>query len=114
MVKTEADISEVRRVAAFLDQQFAVTRQHDDELFSAGKYPTLSPRYETLRDWIHNDESITGQDVVVWYTMGVTHVTRPEDFPIMPSVSTGFTLVPKGFFNRNPALDVPETDGPGN
>lgn len=99
--------SEIRKVATFLDQHFAVTRLREGELHAAGPYPTLSARNETLRDWIRNDEAITGQDVVVWYTMGVTHVTRPEDFPIMPSVSTGFTLVPKGFFNRNPALDVP-------
>lgn len=101
---------EVRQVATFLDQQFAVTREHDDEMFSGGKYPTLSRRYVTLRDWIHDNESISNQDVVVWYTMGVTHIPRPEDFPIMPSVTTGFTLAPKAFFDRNPALDMPEPD----
>lgn len=41
-------------------------------------------------------------------TLGMTHIPRPEEFPIMPSARTGFRLVPKGFFDRNPALDVPE------
>jgi primary-amine oxidase len=33
-------------------------------------------------------------------------VTRPEDFPVMPAETIGFRLVPRGFFTRNPALDV--------
>jgi primary-amine oxidase len=37
----------------------------------------------------------------------VTHAPRPEDWPVMPTVRTGFRLLPHGFFTRNPALDVP-------
>jgi len=36
----------------------------------------------------------------------MTHVPRPEDYPVMPSESMGFRIVPHGFFDRNPALDV--------
>jgi primary-amine oxidase len=43
----------------------------------------------------------------VWHTFGVTHVPRPEDWPVMPVETTGFQLLPAGFFDRNPALDVP-------
>ena len=45
--------------------------------------------------------------MVVWYSFGVTHLPRPEDWPVMPVEYTGFLLVPYGFFERNPALDVP-------
>ena len=100
--------SPVRHVAGFLDHHFFVTRERAGELFAGGDYPTLSAHYEGLREWVGNNESIANQDIVVWYTVGVTHVPRPEDFPIMPSVSAGFSIVPKGFFDRNPALDVPE------
>ncbi len=48
-------------------------------------------------------------DVVVWYTFGVTHFVRPEDWPVMPVEYTGFMLMPFGFFDRNPALDVAPT-----
>ena len=51
--------------------------------------------------------SIADTDVVVWYTFGVTHFVRPEDWPVMPVEYTGFPLTPFGFFDRNPALDVP-------
>ena len=34
----------------------------------------------------------TDTDVVVWYTFGVTHVARPEDWPVMPVEYAGFLL----------------------
>ena len=45
-----------------------------------------------------------------WYTFGVTHFVRPEDWPVMPVEYAGFLLTPFGFFDRNPALDVPPND----
>jgi primary-amine oxidase len=40
----------------------------------------------------------------VWYVLGITHVPRPEDYPVMPTVHAGVSFVPTGFFDRNPAL----------
>ncbi len=53
---------------------------------------------------------IVDTDLVVWHTFGVTHIPRPEDWPVMPVEYAGFHLVPFGFFDRNPALDVAPTD----
>lgn len=50
------------------------------------------------------DQSLLGADPVVWYTFGVTHFVRPEDYPVMPCDTIGFTLRPVGFFEANPAL----------
>ena len=50
---------------------------------------------------------IDGEDIVLWHTFGLTHFPRPEDWPVMPVDYAGFTLKPVGFFDRNPALDVP-------
>jgi primary-amine oxidase len=36
---------------------------------------------------------------------------RPEDWPVMPVDYAGFKLKPVGFFDRNPALNVPAADG---
>jgi Cu2+-containing amine oxidase len=35
------------------------------------------------------------------------HVVRPEDWPVMPVTRVGFQLRADGFFDGNPALDVP-------
>jgi primary-amine oxidase len=40
--------------------------------------------------------------------MGVTHLPRPEEWPVMSVHRIGFKLAPAGFFDRNPALDVPK------
>jgi primary-amine oxidase len=45
--------------------------------------------------------------VVFWYTFGHTHIPRPEDYPVMPTAYIGFLLKPNGFFDENPANDVP-------
>ena len=46
-------------------------------------------------------------DVVLWYSLGVHHVVRPEEWPVAPVAYAGFSLKPVGFFDGNPALDVP-------
>jgi primary-amine oxidase len=44
---------------------------------------------------------------VTWYTFGVTHVPRPEDWPVMPVEYCGFHLIPFGFFDENPTINLP-------
>jgi primary-amine oxidase len=34
-------------------------------------------------------------------------VVRPEDWPVMPVTTVGFQLRADGFFDGNPALDIP-------
>lgn len=51
-------------------------------------------------------ESIVDADVVLWHTFGITHFPAPEDFPVMPAEPMSVLLRPRGFFERNPALDV--------
>ena len=53
------------------------------------------------------NRELADTDVVLWYTFGQTHIPRMEDWPVMPVSSVGFSLKPDGFFNANPALDVP-------
>ena len=44
--------------------------------------------------------------MVLWYVFGIHHITRPEDWPVMPADTVAFWLKPFGFFDRNPALDL--------
>ncbi|MDR3558450.1 MAG: tyramine oxidase, partial [Candidatus Pacebacteria bacterium] len=57
--------------------------------------------------WTAADRPVVDTDLVLWYVFAHTHVPRPEDWPVMPVGSLGFWLKPDGFFDRNPALDVP-------
>jgi Cu2+-containing amine oxidase len=46
-------------------------------------------------------------DIVIWHTFVAHHVVRPEDWPVMPVTTAGFQLRPFGYFDSNPALDLP-------
>ena len=46
-------------------------------------------------------------NIVLWYVFGITHIPRLEDWPVMPVERSGFMLMPHGFFNCSPAVDVP-------
>lgn len=102
-----APTSSVRKRAGFINNHFWATRYKADEQFAAGAYPNQSGGGDGLPRWIADNEPLANQDVVVWYTLGLTHIPRPEEWPIMNTTHVGFKLIPGGFFARNPALDVP-------
>ena len=97
----------VTRRAGFMTRHFWVTRYHPRERYAAGDYPNQHPGGAGLPSYVLDDASLENTDLVVWYTFGAHHVVRPEDWPVMPATSIGFMLKPVGFFDRNPALDVP-------
>jgi len=93
--------------AGFLTRNLWVTPYDAKERFPTGEYPNQNPGGDGLPKWTKSDRGIAGRDVVVWYTFGQTHIPRIEDWPVMPVSSIGFLLRPDGFFDSNPALDVP-------
>lgn len=97
----------VRKRAAFLNHHFWATQFREGEMHASGYYPNQSRGGAGLEEWTANNEKLEGTDVVVWYTTGVTHIPRPEEWPIMNAHPTGFKLMPAGFFARNPALNLP-------
>jgi primary-amine oxidase len=97
----------VSKRAGFIREHLWVTPYRPDERYAAGEYPNLHAGGAGLPEWTSDDRPIDGRDIVVWYTFGHHHVPRPEDWPIMPVTTAGFSLKPVGFFERNPALDVP-------
>jgi primary-amine oxidase len=88
-----------------------VTPYRADERWPCGEFPNLSSRDSGLPEWTAADRPIENTDVVLWYVFGIHHITRPEDWPVMPVDSVSFWLKPFGFFDRNPALDVPPSAG---
>ncbi|MEO0714889.1 MAG: primary-amine oxidase [Pseudomonadota bacterium] len=73
----------------------------------AGPFTNLHPGGVGLSAYAAKNRPVENTDIVVWHTFGVTHVPRPEDWPVMPVEYAGFMLMPSGFFDRNPSLDVP-------
>ncbi len=83
-----------------------VTPNHPDERWPAGEFVNQSVRDTGLAEWTKADRQIENTDVVLWYVFGIHHITRPEDWPVMPVDVVSFWLKPYGFFDRNPSLDV--------
>jgi len=95
------------RTGGFVTHQLWVTPFVADEQYAAGEFQNLGLDNQGLPSWTAADRALTDTDVVLWYTLGITHIPRPEDWPLMPAHRESFRLVPTSFFARNPALDVP-------
>lgn len=76
--------SEVSKKGAFANKHLFVTPHNDKERYPAGEYTVQGSGTNGLPDWMMANRNIKGEDVVLWHAFGVTHVPRPEDFPVMP------------------------------
>lgn len=99
--------SAIAHKAQFATKHLWVTPHSDEERFPAGDYPLQHPGGDGLPAWTAGNRSLKGADPVLWYTFGLTHFPRPEDYPTMPVDVVGFLMKPSGFFEFNPALDMP-------
>jgi primary-amine oxidase len=99
--------SPVARRTEAIGHTLWVTPYDPGERWPCGEFPTQSAGGGGLPDWTAQNRPISAADVVLWYVFGLNHLTRPEDWPVMPTDSVSFWLKPSGFFDRNPALDVP-------
>ncbi|GMN45996.1 hypothetical protein TIFTF001_015198 [Ficus carica] len=96
------------RRAAFLKHNLWVTPYARNEMFPGGEFPNQNPRVgEGLATWVQQNRPLEETDIVLWYVFGITHIPRLEDWPVMPVERIGFMLMPHGFFNCSPAVDVP-------
>ena len=98
----QAPNSAPRRRAAFLDHHLWVTIADPHQMYASGEWVNLMGEREGVATWTSGDRSIVDRDVVLWYTFSVVHLPRPEDWPVMPSHTAGFRLVPVGFYASNP------------
>lgn len=101
--------SPILQRAGFMTKHLWVTPYEPTERYAAGDYPNQHQGGEGLPKWTRANRSIENTDIVVWYNFGHHHIPRLEDFPVMPVAYTGFMLKPVGFFDGNPALDVPSS-----
>ena len=109
------------RRAKYARHPYWVTTHRDDELYAAGKY-TYQSLEETehaspddtskgnVDSWTARNDSTDGEDIVIWHSISLTHNPRIEDYPVMPCDTMTVSLRPSGFFDGNPALDVPQSN----
>jgi primary-amine oxidase len=71
-----------------------VTPHSDEEIFPSELHINQHPR----------DENVENADIVAWPCFGVTHISRPEDWPIMPVEILRVHLKPSGFFDVSEQL----------
>jgi primary-amine oxidase len=101
--------SPVFQRAQVLAHTLWVTPFDEDERWPCGEFVVQAREDRGLPVWTAQNRSIQDTDIVLWYVFGIHHVTRPEEWPIMSVDTVSFWLKPVGFFDRNPALDVPPT-----
>ncbi|TFC50727.1 primary-amine oxidase [Cryobacterium shii] len=83
-----------------------VTPNDESERWPCGEFVNQSAVDHGLPEWIQAERPVRNTDLVLWYVFGIHHITRPEEWPIMPADTVSFWLKPVGFFDRNPSLDV--------
>lgn len=106
----------VGRRATFARNTLWVVREKEDareggRMWPSGKFVPQAREEpaDSLALWVRDDgdAKIENEDVLVYVTVGTTHIPRPEDWPVMPVDHIRLTLKPNSFFSANPSLDVP-------
>jgi primary-amine oxidase len=97
----------------FVNKQLWLTRYDSEERYPAGEFMNQSDGSDGVHAYAAQGRSIDAQDVVAWHVFGLHHLPRVEDFPVQPVAKTGFKLVPVGFFDMNPTLDLPASANAG-
>ncbi|MDC3727529.1 tyramine oxidase [Rhodococcus rhodochrous] len=100
--------SVMARRAPFTHNHLWATPYDPAEQYVGGQYPNQAePGEDGVQVWQQKGRSLDGAELVLWPVIGVMHFPRPEQWPIMPVEQIGFMFEPDGFFDRNPAMDIP-------
>ncbi|MEM7079478.1 MAG: primary-amine oxidase [Pseudomonadota bacterium] len=99
--------STVGKRAVFATHNLWATAYAEGEESAAGPHTVMHNGMHGLDAYTQQDRDISECDLVMWHTFGLNHTPRPEDWPVMPVEYCGFHLIPVGFFDRNPTLDLP-------
>ncbi len=93
--------------AAFAKHNIWATPFQNEERSGGGRHTVMHSGEGGLEEITSKDRNISECDLVTWLTFGVTHLPRPEDWPVMPVEYCGVHLIPVGFFDQNPTINLP-------
>ena len=93
--------------ASFAKHNLWATPFDKGEQAAGGEYSVMHSGEGGLEELTASNRDISECDLVTWHTFGVTHTPRPEDWPVMPVEYCGFHLIPVGFFEKNPTINLP-------
>jgi primary-amine oxidase len=80
----------------FAQAELWVVRHHPKE------HPNDNRQLRAALPSYLNDESVIGENVVLFYALHMHHLPRTEDWPGMPVEWVGFTLRPRDFLDKSP------------
>lgn len=88
----------VAKRAAFATKSIWTVPYAEDELYPAGKWvpQTRITPPDSVSCWAERDENVRNTDIVTYLTVGVTHIPRPEDYPVMPQETCMVMFKPVG------------------
>jgi len=111
-IKPIADLSTATNLkrALFLNHQIWCTPYDQSQRYPGGEFPNQLVGVDGLPKWTKANRSILDTDIVLWHVFGVTHLPRPEDWPIMPVEHCGFHLKPSSFFSHSPVTDTKQQE----
>ncbi|KAF8131567.1 copper amine oxidase [Boletus edulis] len=106
----------IARRASFAHKALWVVRDEEGpkggRMWPSGKYvpQTREEPEDSVGRWVKEGHgNIDNEDIVLYLTVGTTHIPRPEDWPVMPVEHVSVLFKPTSFFSKNPSMDVPGT-----
>lgn len=86
-----------------LKSHLAVTQHHDNEPYG-NSWQNVNLPLKPQQDFskLFNDESVDGEDIVVWFNLGMHHYTRSEDIPVTlySEAVSSIVFAPQNFHDR--------------
>lgn len=96
------------KAASWSKYHLAVTQRKERELMSHGAiYDMTSPGDPVISlDHYLDNESIRQTDLVAWVMMGLLHIPRSEDVPLISNFASEFYIKPWNYYNELASMDL--------
>eukprot|EP00746_Dinoflagellata_sp_MGD_P043249 gnl/MRDRNA2_/MRDRNA2_20508_c0_seq1.p1 gnl/MRDRNA2_/MRDRNA2_20508_c0~~gnl/MRDRNA2_/MRDRNA2_20508_c0_seq1.p1 ORF type:complete len:818 (+),score=140.74 gnl/MRDRNA2_/MRDRNA2_20508_c0_seq1:144-2456(+) len=90
-------------------RHLAVTQRKDEEptgVHNLDAFSLPEPLY-SVDKFLSDGESLVGEDLVCWVSLGKDHIARAEDQPLVSNFGVYFTILPWDYHEENAAMQLP-------